>query len=170
MIQGSGGPGGSDAAHWQDALLRYGSHSAKLRDQVTSVARRLSNSIVSWCDVRSLVACRLVALDKCPGVRPIGIGETLRRIIGKAICLVTGPDIEDVCGADQLCAGVQAGIKRAVYAINDLFQEHYDDEWEVLMMDASNAFNNINRMAVLWNAQLLWPVSFSTPIEDGLHL
>ena len=43
MIQGSGGPGGSDAAHWQDALLRYGSHSAKLRDQVASVARRLSN-------------------------------------------------------------------------------------------------------------------------------
>ena len=154
MIQGSGGPGGSDAAHWQDALLRYGSHSAKLRDQVASVARR---SIVPWCDVRSLVACQLVALDKCPGVQPIGIGETLRRIIGKAICLVTGPDIEDVCGADQLCAGVQAGIKGAVHVINDLSQERCDDEWGVLMMDASNTFNNINRMAVLWNARLLWP-------------
>ena len=78
MIQGSGGPGGCDAAHWQDVLLRYGNHSAKL-------ARRLSNSIIPWSDVRSLVSCRLIALDNCPGIHPIGIGETLRRIIGKAI-------------------------------------------------------------------------------------
>ena len=55
-----------------------------------------------------------------------------------------------MCGADQLCAGVQAGIEGAVHAINDCFRN-------TVMMDASNAFNNINRMAVLWNARLLWP-------------
>ena len=128
--------------------------------------------IIPWSDVRSLVSCRLIALDKCPGIRPIGIGETLRRIIGKAICFVTGPDIKDVCGVDQLCAGVHASFEGAVHAINDLFQEHCSDDWGVLMVDASNAFNSINRLAVLWNAHccgLDVPVSSLTPTDDGLH-
>ena len=30
LIQGSAGPGGCDAAHWQDVLLRYGAHSGRL--------------------------------------------------------------------------------------------------------------------------------------------
>ena len=37
--------------------------------------------------VAPLLASRLIAIDKCPGVRPIGVGETSRRIIGK-LCLL----------------------------------------------------------------------------------
>ena len=33
-IQGSAGPGGRDACHWQDVLLRYGAHSSHFRDAV----------------------------------------------------------------------------------------------------------------------------------------
>ena len=157
VIQGSAGQGGCDANHWQDALLRYGAHSATLRESVASAARRLANSLVSWSEIRCLMASRLVALDKCPGVRPIGIGETLRRLIGKAVGMVTRYDVEEVCGIDQLCAGMRAGIEGAVHAINDLFDEHSNDGWGVLLVDAANAFNSINRLALLWNARVLWP-------------
>ena len=76
------------------------------------------------------MASRLIALDKCPGDRPIGIGETLHRMIGKAVCLATRLDAALVCGSDQLCAGLQAGIEEAIHGMNQLFSAHQDQgQW-----------------------------------------
>lgn len=52
---------------------------------------------------------------------------------------------------------MRAGIEGAVHAINDLFDEHSNDGWGVLLVDAANAFNSINRLALLWNARVLCP-------------
>ena len=156
-IQGGAGPGGCDACHWQDSLLRYGAHSVRLRESVASLCRRLANTIVPWPDIRGLVASRLIALDKCPGVRPIGVGETLRRIVGKVVCSACRLDMEEVAGVSQLCAGTKAGIEGAVHAMNDLFDVNKSDGWGVLVMDAANAFHSLNRIAQLWNARVLWP-------------
>jgi hypothetical protein len=108
-IRGGAGPGGTNSTQWQDFLLYHGAHSEKLRDQVAALARRLCNSIVEWTDIRALLSNRLIALDKRPGVRPIGIGECLRRILGKCMALATGSDVEVVCGSQQLCCGIPAG-------------------------------------------------------------
>ena len=53
------------------------------------------------------MANHIIAMDKCPGVRSIGIGEALRRILGKTVALVTRSDLEEVCG--QLCSGLRSG-------------------------------------------------------------
>ena len=86
-LQGGAGPGGCDLRHWKDVLLRFGSTSGHLRETIAGFCRNLCNSVVPWDDIRALLASRLIALDKCPGVHPIGVGETLRRIVGKATYL-----------------------------------------------------------------------------------
>ena len=87
QIKGGAGPGGTLATHWQDFLLRYGAHSERLRDAIAELARQLANTMVEWNDICALMASRLLALDKCPGVWPIGVGEVLRRILGKVMAL-----------------------------------------------------------------------------------
>ena len=81
-------------------LLCYGAHSAHLCDAVATLAPWLANSVTPWSDVCALVLNCLIALDKFPVVWPIGIGETLRCIIGKAICSATHAYIESLCGVD----------------------------------------------------------------------
>ena len=49
------------------------------------MARHLASSLVDPEGLALLLASRLVALNKNPGVRPIGVCETVRRIITKAI-------------------------------------------------------------------------------------
>uniref|UniRef100_A0A1X7VKB1 Uncharacterized protein n=1 Tax=Amphimedon queenslandica TaxID=400682 RepID=A0A1X7VKB1_AMPQE len=156
-IQESAGPSGTDANHLQDVLLRFGAHSERLRDSVASLIRRLSNTVTPWDDIRALVAFHLIALDKCPGIRPIGIGETLRRIICKTVCMLTRYELDEICSTSQLCGGMKAGIEGAIHTVYDLFEQRGRNGWGVLMIDATNAFNNMNRQSVLWNSTILWP-------------
>ena len=97
------------------------------------------------------MACRLIPF-KDPGVRPFGVCEVVRRIIGKAILVVTKQDVLDVAGPFQLCAGQNAGCEAAVHAMHKLFQDSSTDA--VILVDAKNAFNNINRRVALFVRQL----------------
>ena len=107
---GSNGPSGSDANHWFDALIRFGTSSCVLREAVSLLGNMLCNTVVPWRKIKALFSNRLIALDKNPGVRPIGVGETLRRILGKAVADITGDDLIDVFGTQQLAGGLECGI------------------------------------------------------------
>ena len=63
--------------------------------------------LATYC---ALMACRLVALDKRPGVRPMGIGETIRRALAKLVMRETGDQSKTACGNLQMCAVLEAGI------------------------------------------------------------
>ena len=79
---------------------------------------------------------RLIALDKCPGVRPIGIGECLRRIMCKCMAETTKKDLEETCGSQQLACGVKAGKEGAVHAAEELFNSTKEEGHGLLLMDA----------------------------------
>ena len=156
-LQSSSGVSGTDSQHWQTVLLRHGAHSSHLRDEVATLATKMCDQILPCSKVRALVSGRLIALDKCPGVRPIGIGEYLWRIICKSVAEFTKTDLEETCSTDQLACGLEAGVEGAIHALSDLFDDNKEDGCGMLLMDASIAFNSLNRETALWNARILWP-------------
>jgi len=107
----------------------------------------------------AFVSCRLIALDKRPRVRPIGVGETVCHVIAKVVLSVLKEDIREAAGSLQLCAGQLSGCEAAVHFVQTLFGS--SDAKAVISVDASNAFNSLNCQAALRNIQCLCP-SFST--------
>ena len=119
---------------------------------LAAVGHRLCSSLVNPESISALVACRLIPLDKCPGVRPIGVGEVLRCIIAKAVLRTIGKDIEEAAGPLQVCAGQDGGCEAAVHAMRIIFQDA--DTEGCLLVDA---FNSLNRRAALHNVSVLCP-------------
>ena len=52
----------------------------------------------TYTNLEAYTAWQLIPLDENPGVKPIGVGEVLRRIIGKAILSVIKPEIMSSAG------------------------------------------------------------------------
>ena len=96
--------------------------STDLCEALAKIAR-LSSVFVDPEPLKPLVAGRLDTLDKCPGVRPVGIGEVPRRIISKAILTVIRSDIREVVGSLQLCTGQRLGCKASIHALNEIYEE-----------------------------------------------
>ena len=70
-----------------------------------------------WAAYREVMACRLVALDKIPGVCPVGIGETLLRALAKLVMRAAGDQAKMECGNIQLCAVLKARTEGATHAV-----------------------------------------------------
>ena len=136
---GSAGPSGVDAHEWRRLCTAFKDASADLCNSLALVAKRL---YVDPKCVSPLLACRMIALDKNPGVHPIGIGDTARRITAKAILFIARPDVQDTSECLQLCGGQISGIEAAVHAVRTAF-ELVENE-AVLLANASNAFNSLN--------------------------
>eukprot|EP00978_Attheya_sp_CCMP212_P041079 scaffold231101_cov38-Attheya_sp.AAC.1 len=104
------------------------------------------------------MACRLLSLNKWPGIRPIGVGEVWRRLITKVNLMVTVEAAKAVCGDNQLCVGLEAGVEGAIHAMRLIYEDHkMEEDWGFLLVDASNAFNEGSRIAMLWTVRHTWP-------------
>ena len=112
QTHGSAGPSGVDARGWRRLLSSTlcGSAASDLCSALAALARKLATTTCHHVD--AFTACRLIPLDKKPGCRPIGIGEVIRRVVGKCIMAVVKEDVRTAAGNLQVCAGQQAGGKR----------------------------------------------------------
>ena len=150
---GAAGLSGLDAYVWRRLCSSFGSASHNLCSALAAVGHRICTTLVHPEGLSAFVACRLIPLDKCPGVRPIGVGEVPRRILAKAVLRIVGRDVEEAAGPLQVCAGQDGGCEAAVHAMRRIF--HHPDTEGVLLVDATNAFNTINRQAALQRISII---------------
>ena len=123
-----------------------------LREEIATLTRNLLTFNYHPCLLEGYCACRLIPLDKNPGVRPIGVGEVLRRIIDQTISVMFKEEIKEAAGPLQICAGHSAGSEAAIHAMNQVFSEEGADG--VLLIDATNAFNQMNRAMAMPNIRI----------------
>ena len=65
-------------------------------------------------------------------------------------------DVVDASGSLQRCAGQKSGSEATIHAMHTISES--DDTDAVLLIDASNAFNALNRAAALHNIRILCPI------------
>ena len=119
-----------------------------LRKAIANFIKKICTEEISTTSIETFLACRLIPLDKIQGwLRPIGVGEILRRITGKIIVSVVKKEVISSTGSLQVCAGQEAGSEAAVHAMEKIFKEESTEA--VLLVDAANAFNSINRKVFL---------------------
>ena len=103
--------------------------------------------------IEPILASRLIPLDKGNDeVRPIGVGKVIRGIIGKCVTKVVKQDILESSGSLQVCAGHKSGTEAAAHAMYSSFQ--HEESGAVLLVEASIAFNSLNRAAALHNIRI----------------
>ena len=160
-VSGGAGPSGADAEIWQRILCskQLKKKPDQLCETIAQLSRKLCCSVVNPDHLKTYTAGRLIPLDKKPsGVRPIGVGEVLRRIVGKAVTTILKPDLVESTAPIQVCAGLQGGVEAAIHAMRRMYDD--PDCNAVLLVDAENAFNSLNRSVALHNLKITCPEFF----------
>ena len=65
----------------------------------------------------------LIETDKRPGVRPVGIKETLRQALAKLVMRSERYQAKMVCGNLQLCTGLESCTEGGMHAVGKRCRE-----------------------------------------------
>ena len=152
---GSHGPSGLDACEMRRILTHLNQASIELCKTIAKLTYTLASKVLPQENLSAYNSCRLIPLDKNPAVRPIGIGEVLRRIIGKTITQCIKSDLETLGKNFQLCLGQKREIEYVIHSLRNEFEKPETDA--ILLIDAEKAFNSLNRELALKSADILFP-------------
>ena len=123
---------------------------------MSTLAKKLATANINPAALSTFMASRLIPLEKANGgTRPIGVGETLRRVVTKAIIGVCKPYAKESAGIKQLAAGHRSGCEAAVHGLRKHFESPETEA--VILLDAENAFNSMNRALALHNIKYTCP-------------
>jgi hypothetical protein len=122
-ISGGAGPCGVESIMLKSWLLRYGVQSERLREVMATWVDWLSNGLPPYAAYRAVNTVRTVALDKTPGVCPLGIREVWMRLWSDCSHTKLKVEATNACGNTQLCAGLWSGIEANLHAVRAIWPQ-----------------------------------------------
>ena len=128
-------------------------------DYLFSACSTIASGQVPESILKLLSAARLIALPKASGdVRPIAIGEVLRRIPARTIC----SQLKVLFATSLLLysMGLQQMVEW-IFCCTMFKWLESNDGWVVLKTDAKNAFNSVNRLHLLKQVSVNFPSIFN---------
>ena len=148
------GPTGLWADHLREALA-----SAHGDVQLTAVVLLLIRGEARPEIAPHFAGATLHALPKGGAdVRPIAVGETLRRLTAKCLCADVREPAEAWLGPLQVGVGARHSAEAVVHAARQWVQRHAGQREQVLLkIDFSNAFNTVDRASLLRETRLRLP-------------
>ena len=109
-------------------MLGFGVASLGLRKSVGEFGGWKASILPPWAAYRELILGRLIRLNKCPGVRPVGVGETWRQILENSVLVVMGEEANEACGMEHICGGLESGIEVGIHEVRLMWQQHAQEE------------------------------------------
>ena len=99
-----------------------------------------------------LAGGNLTALNKpTPGdIRPIAVGEALRCLTGKCLCAALRSKMASFFEPYQFGVAFPCGAERIAHGLRTCIEQHWsENDFGVLKVDMTNAFNLVSRQAIL---------------------
>jgi hypothetical protein len=151
------GPSGLRIQHLLESLTP--SQGTAVTEQLTQVVQLLAQGGAPAQLAEDFAGAKLLALKKPKGgIRPIAIGEVLRRIVGKCLCDTVKEDAQQFFEPLQVGVACKLGVDAAVHSCRKWAELHkHNREKALLKIDFSNAFNTVDRDTVLSQVRSKFP-------------
>ena len=91
-------------------------------------------------------------------IRPIVVGEALRRLTRKCLCTMARVKASEFFGPFQLGVACPAGVEKLVHGLCRCIRDHWEDD--DFVVDLRNAFNEVSRKALLEECATHYPELF----------
>ena len=148
------GPTGLRGDHLREAL--GSAHGDEMAVNLADVVMLLARGHALLEVAPHLAGATLHALPKgADDVRPIAVGETLRRLTAKCLCNDVRVPARDFLCPLQVGVATRHGTEAVVHTARQWVQRHAGIPDQVLLkIDFSNAFNTVDRAALLRETRL----------------
>ena len=141
------GPSGLRPSHLREAVSCPAPDRARLVLKSLTIfvnalaAGRTPPSVLPHLCGATLLACR----KKNGGLRPIAVGEVLRRLISKCLATASRRTANNYLAPLQLGVSVKGGCEAIIHSVTQLIVSTPPERHWTLLLDFRNAFNSITR-------------------------